>query len=113
MLLEVLVVVLKVLGYGDYKTGKTEFGSTWPKPFYFDFDDGMLTLRGKNVDYISYKTLEKRDVWPQYLKDLDEIAKTDYETIVIDSLTTASSSALDRVLYLNKREGGYPQQNDT
>ena len=41
---------LKVLVYGESGTGKTLFAGTFPKPLFFDFDGGMLTLRGKDID---------------------------------------------------------------
>ena len=40
---------LKVLVYGKSGTGKTTFACSFPKPYVFDFDNGMLSQRGKRA----------------------------------------------------------------
>ena len=47
-------VELKVLVYGDSGTGKTTFLSTFPNLYVFDFDVGVLSIRGKDVEYDVY-----------------------------------------------------------
>lgn len=44
---------------GDSGTHKTFFLGTLPKCYVFDFDAGMATLRGKDVDYDTFKDAGK------------------------------------------------------
>ena len=41
---------LKILVYGKSGTGKTSFACCFPKPYIADFDNGMLSQRGRDVD---------------------------------------------------------------
>ena len=118
---------LRILLVGDAGTGKTVLASTFPNAHFVDLDDGMLSVRGKDVNYISisqYKT-EDED-FDTITKDLPAVKRgNDYQeqstfekaqiviehwantlkagdTLVIDSLTFYSQAAFDYVLATEK-----------
>jgi len=89
---------LKVLAYGKSGTGKTTFACTFPKPYVFDWDNGMLSQRGKDIvydTYISWKAFEFK------LQQLER--ECPYETLVVDSVTTMEEYMMQEILALNKR----------
>jgi len=87
---------LKLLVCGASGSGKTHFAGTFPRPFFFDFDGGMLTLKGKDIDYETIHSYE------HFKKLADKIENDDkYETIVLDSLTRLSDLLMDRIQELN------------
>ena len=100
---------LKVLIYGKSGTGKTTFACTFPKPYVFDFDNGMLSQRGKDIEYDVFEDRIVNDVvaksgWKEFLSKLDEVEKDPkYETLVVDSITTLEDSLMKDTLTLNKR----------
>jgi len=94
---------LNVMVYGASGAGKTVFGGTWPKPYFADFDGGMLSLRGIDVEYDTYQDLFRNGVcyssgWTRFINKLTELWEGgkfgDRETIVIDSVTLLTSSAI-------------------
>ncbi len=118
---------LKVLIWGKPGTGKTKIAATFPDPHFVDLDDGMLTVRGQDVNYITITDQPTTD--PDFLamcKELPEIKKgtpypeqsrfekaqiaignyaatlTDKQTLVIDSLTFYSQSAFDHIMEVEK-----------
>lgn len=94
---------LKVLAVGPSGSGKTHFAGTFPKPFFFDCDAGMLTLRGKHIEYDTFLEYEA-------FKKAADIVSEDpgYETIVVDSLTRLSDMLLERIQGLNHSSGKTP-----
>jgi len=89
---------LKVLVYGKSGTGKTTFACTFPRPYVFDFDNGMLSQRGKDIDYDTYTN------WKLFFQKLREFEqKCEFETLVIDSVTTLQEYMMQEILTLNKR----------
>lgn len=104
--LDIKNIKLKVLCYGGSGTGKTTFASTFPKPYFFDFDGGVLSLRGRDVEYDTYTDVYKgkervKSAWKDFQAKKDDLDK--YETIVIDSITTLEDYAMTELLELNKR----------
>ena len=100
---------IKVLVYGDSGTGKTTFISTFPKPYIFDFDNGLLSIRGKDVDYDVYYDEDVRhpSAYSSFEKKIDEFFKEcEYETIGIDSLTTLQRALMNEVQYVNQKHIG-------
>ena len=89
---------LKVLVYGKSGTGKTTFACSFPKPYIFDFDNGMLSQRGKDVEYDTFTN------WQAFEYKLQELEKKcGYETLVVDSVTTMQEYMMQNILLLNKR----------
>jgi hypothetical protein len=108
-----------ILLVGDGGTGKTTFLGTCPKPYIFDFDKGIMSLRGNTeVEYDLFKDAprgskvfkpengiyEYGKAWPAFVDRLNEIgAQMDagtcsYETLGLDSLTTLSDICMNYVL---------------
>ena len=91
-------IKLNVLVYGKSGTGKTTFACSFPNPYVFDFDKGMLSQRGRQADfdtYTSYADFELK------FKELE--ANCPYDTIVIDSITTLEEYCMDKALKTNRR----------
>ena len=95
---DITLTKLKVLIYGKSGVGKTMFAGTFPNPYFFDFDNGMLSLKGKNIDYDTYDDIQK---FEQKLKEFG--MKCDYQTLVIDSVTTMQEEMMRRILLLNRK----------
>jgi len=98
---------LKVMVWGDAKSGKTTFASTFPRPFFFDMDVGLLSLAGKDIEYETY---DGSAGYLKFRKDLPLIAKRDdIDTLVIDSLSTMHSLMMDSIQKLQGTWPGIPQ----
>jgi len=96
---------LKVLVYGKSGTGKTTFACSFPKPYVFDFDNGMLSQRGRDVDFDTFSNYQEFEL------RLNEIVKNcPYKTVVIDSLTTMQELLMDRLLSLSSRKVATKQE---
>jgi adenosyl cobinamide kinase/adenosyl cobinamide phosphate guanylyltransferase len=118
---------LRILLVGEAGTGKTVFASTFPNAYFVDLDDGMLSVRGKDVNYISISQYETNDPdFDEIIKDLPkpkggkrhqelstfEKAQVVIEhwannlkagdTLVIDSLTFYSQAAFDYIIETEK-----------
>lgn len=96
---------LHILVYGISGTGKTTFAGTFPKPYFFDFDRGMLSLRGQDISYETYldEDLTRPDAYRRFLEQMHRFKKSlnGFETIVVDSLTTLSESMMYHIQFLN------------
>ena len=94
---------LKVLVYGDSGTGKTTFAGSFPRPFFFDFDGGMMSLRGKDIEYESYDVTDP-DQSKQFEKDQQTVLKRDdIDTLVYDSVSSLSLLYQATLLKLNNK----------
>lgn len=104
--------MLKVYILGGYGTGKSVFASSFPTPgFVFDFDDGMLTYRGRDWDYETFEKSGKG--WVQFEKVYRHVkAAADagkYKTIIVDSSTAMTDIAMERAMQIDPKrspEGG-------
>lgn len=86
-------IQLRVLVYGESGTGKTRSAATFPSPYFFDFDGGMLSVRKALIDGSIDGKSYARDQWKQFRKDWDEMRKAPkHKTFVIDSFTTMSEA---------------------
>jgi len=91
-------IKLKIMDYGKSGTGKTTFACTFPTPYIFDWDRGMLSQRGKDVEY------ETCTDYTRFLSNLNKVTKDDvHETIVIDSVTILEKAMMQHILLLNNR----------
>jgi len=127
----------KFLLLGDTGSGKTTQLLTLPgKKFAYLFDpNAILSLQGHDIDYeeflpdrlnISIKSLKKdvgdkttnfkNDLYLDWEKDFNEKITTNffdaYDVIAFDSATTFLDLIMDRILTINGRAGGWPQQDD-
>ena len=107
---------LKVLVYGGSGTGKTFFCGTFPKPYFFDFDGGMLTLQGRNVEYDTYKDENptgRPTAFANFEAKLTEMYSRGwenfpYETVVLDSMTTMQEAAMRYIKHTNRTMSKMP-----
>ena len=99
---------LKVLVWGEAKSGKTMFAATFPRPFFFDLDNGMLTLAGRDIEYETY---EGDKGYRKFRIDLPKIAeRDDIDTLVIDSLSTMQCFSMDEIMMLAEgTKSGLPE----
>ena len=98
---------IKAMLYGDAKSGKTTFASTFPRPFFFDMDRGLLSLAGMDIEYESYT---ESSGYLKFRKDLPLVAKRDdIDTLVIDSLSTMHPLMMDSIQKLQGTWPGIPQ----
>ena len=84
-----------MLVYGRSGTGKTQFGSTFPKPILFlDIKErGLDTIRNQaDIDVLRVETWEDFDDAYWYLAD-----GTDYATIVIDQITNLQDLGMSEI----------------
>lgn len=91
---------LKILLVGPSGVGKTHMAGTFPKPYLFNFDvRGVLTLRGKDIDYDTFT--EYKDIEPK----LNEVEVGDkYETLIFDPITRLADLMMDEIQRLNLSE---------
>lgn len=113
----------RVLLVGAPGSGKTKLCATFPNPHFVDLDDGMLTVRGKDCNYITISEHETTDEdFLAITKELPALkGKKDYatlstfekaqividywtktlkagDTLIIDSLTFYSQAAFDHIV---------------
>lgn len=88
---------LKILVWGRPKSGKTFFFRTFPTPakaYMFD-PNGILSLRGEDIDYEEYSGPHG---YQQFRIDLEKDMKEEkYVSIMIDSLTTLQQCMMKSV----------------
>lgn len=113
--------------YGPAGTGKTHLAGTFPSPYFADFDDGIITLAGKEAEYdtflnsfnastgkITTHACRKFFNWARKnekdilagkhtLHNVDEEEFTCH-TIVLDSFSAFQSSVCKGVAYDNGHE---------
>jgi len=100
---------LRVLLLGQPGTGKSTMASTFPKPYFFDFDNKMLGLAG--VPDIQYDVFsDEGDVpkaWNTFIDKFRGLLATpgDRQTIVLDSFTTLQEIGLNEVQRVNNTYG--------
>ena len=80
---------IKLVLYGASGSGKTVMGSTAPNPIYISAEKGLLSLAHKDIPYIEVKTLAS------FKEAYKFTAKSEYDTIVIDSLSEVTSTVLN------------------
>lgn len=101
----------RILVIGDSGTGKTHFIGSMPKPYVADFDNGLATLRGKDVSARRYGP----EGWADLKKEVQDWRNGphyDCETFCLDSLTMASDAAMQHVLSARGRHGQQPDIKD-
>jgi len=93
--------------YGVSGAGKTRLAAQFPKPFFFDFDNGLLSAKDFNWDakcYFAPTESGRATMWDTFAKDWKKLLKTDsYQTFVFDSVTTMGDACLAWVQALKGR----------
>ena len=93
-------IKLSATVYGKAGTGKTTLGATFPNPFFLDLNKGLLSIRGSDVAYVELydsSFVEINDV-------LDETIRSDYESIIIDSMSEVAEICMKHICQLNRRQ---------
>jgi len=80
---------IKLVLYGASGSGKTMMGATAPNPIYISAEKGLLSLADQDIPYIEVKTLDSFKAAYKYC------VKSEYDTIVIDSLSEITTTVLD------------------
>ena len=98
--------------YGVAGTGKTTFGSTFPSPCFIDTDEGLLSIRGKDVKYIEVWNPSSK--WFLDIKDAVSLAGKDdsVKSIIMDSLSGLATAAMEYTQTINKTTGKKPTFDD-
>lgn len=93
-----------VVLWGKSNTGKTEFGSTWPKPqLYVQVgDDGSNTIRNKKD--ISGLRADNIDSVKGVLKELIKEKGAGYESIFVDTFSMVTNVWIDENAVMKKKK---------
>jgi hypothetical protein len=92
---------LKILCYGDFGTGKSTFAASFPKPYFLDFDKGVLSVGGRDVNYETFmKNGKEFKRFNSHMAQhvIPKIKSGEIQTLVLDSLTTYSEVVLMAIL---------------
>lgn len=89
--------------YGDPGTNKTRLSATFPEPLFLavDTEGGVLSLRDKDVAYISVNDPDDViEVLEEIIDDLDNGSEIygKYKTLVIDSLTILQENQIENLM---------------
>lgn len=79
---------IKCVLYGSSGSGKTVMSSTAPNPIIISAEKGLLSLADKDIDYIEVKDV--KSIGDAY----KHCVSSDYDTIVLDSLSEITVTAL-------------------
>ena len=92
------------LVYGRAGTGKTLLGGTFPKPIFVDTDNGLLSLRKKDVSFISCHRTEGATWWNS-VREATKLAidSPDHDSIIIDSFPLVCEAMLLSICSQNRK----------
>lgn len=100
---------IKILCWGDFKSGKTVFAGTAPRPYFFDLDNGMLSLSDHKPP-IEFETYIGEEGYKKFKQDMNTVQKRDdIDTIVIDSLSSLQDVMMSNIQRVNGTYGNAPQ----
>ena len=91
------------LVYGRAGTGKTLLGGTFPNPIFVDTDNGLLSLRKKDVAFIS---CHRKDggTWGNDVREATKLAlDSNYESVIIDSFPLVCEAMLASICSQNRK----------
>lgn len=81
--------------YGKSGVGKTRLSSTAPKPLILDSENGLLSIKDKDIPVIKIKDFDDLKEAYDYLTS--KKAKKLYETIIIDSASEVAEIVLQQL----------------
>ena len=93
------------LVYGRAGTGKTLLGGTFPKPIIVDTNNGLLSLRKKDVSFISCHRKEGA-IWWNEVREATKLAleSKDHESIIIDAFPLVCEAMLLSICSQNRKQ---------
>ena len=92
------------LVYGRAGTGKTLLGGTFPSPIFVDTDNGLLSLRKKDVSFISCHRKDGAAWWNE-VREATKVAlnSSDHQSIIIDSFPLVCEAMLVSICSQNRK----------
>lgn len=95
---------IKALIIGGPGAGKTRSSSFWPKPIFFDCENGRGSLADRRVPYVEIKSSKDMLDGLEYLKQQERIPKAqrDHQTVVIDTADSFQRIIKDEWVTMNK-----------
>jgi len=90
---------MDVFIYGKAGTGKTVLGSTFPRPIYIDTEAGLLSVRKKDISFLTCKRSDNKLGWWQDIKKATGLAMSspDHDSIIIDSFSGVYDAMLGAI----------------
>jgi len=77
--------------YGEIGIGKSTFCSTFPNPFFFDFEDRTLNIENITRDSDFNLDIANLKNWDHLLQVVRSLKDTEYKTIVFDGVSKLQS----------------------
>lgn len=100
---------IKMVVAGEPGTGKTRTASTWPNPLYLDLDDGLLSIRDRDVRALEVDSIATLE---EVKKGLDQ-PKSEHKRIFGGQVDTVVIDTLDELAKLVVRERLQAEQKST
>lgn len=114
---------------GDNGSGKTNFLGDMPAPWIADFDSGVASLRGRDIEYDMFKDAPYNskvvdpangiykygDAYPRFIDRINKIGmmidkgECPFKTLAVDSMTTLLDCAMRAVLARDSKGGKNPE----
>lgn len=89
--------------YGRAGTGKTLLGGTFPNPIFVDTDNGLLSLRKKDVAFISCHRETGAGWWNKVREATALALASPYDSIIIDSFPLVCEAMLASICSQNRK----------
>jgi hypothetical protein len=102
---EVEAQYLNILIYGPPGCGKTTMAATFPNPIILSAESGLLSIRDRNIDFITIADWDGLQEAYRFLRKGDH----PYKSVVIDSVTEIQKQLTDHIL---KGSPGARRAND-
>ena len=90
---------VKALVYGQAGAGKTTLSATMPHPVILSAEGGLLSIKDSGIPYLEISTMS--DLWEAY-EWLTEGGGTEYESVVLDSISEIAEVCLNSEKKSNK-----------
>ena len=103
--------LIRALIYGAAGTRKTTLAGTFPKLLFFDFDNKLDPLYGKNIEVIQYLYEDPSEcgrLWAKFWRDFKDAKKSDFQTLVFDSLSSMDPILLAYMMILAGKDPKAP-----
>ena len=90
---------VKALVYGQAGAGKTTLSASMPHPVILSAEGGLLSIKDSGIPYLEISTMS--DLWEAY-EWLTEGGGTEYESVVLDSISEIAEVCLNSEKKSNK-----------
>ncbi|WOO40546.1 ATP-binding protein [Rubellicoccus peritrichatus] len=79
----------RIVVYGPEGIGKSTFGSKFPNPVFIDTED--------STDHLDVARTKKPASWTMILSQVEEVAKSEFKTLIIDTIDWAERQCIEYV----------------